>query len=50
MNIYKAFDLVSQYLSEAFARLFTPSDDFYPAVGVQPFSGDAFDERSNSNW
>lgn len=29
-----------QYFTEAFARVFGPSDDEYPAVGVQPFDGE----------
>jgi len=29
-----------QYLTEAFVRVFGPSDDEYPAVGVQPFEGE----------
>lgn len=29
-----------QYFTEAFVRVFGPSDDEYPAVGVQPFEGD----------
>ncbi|QUS59229.1 hypothetical protein IQE94_05925 [Synechocystis sp. PCC 7339] len=32
-------DLV-QYFTEAFARVFGPSDDQYPNVGVQPFEGE----------
>jgi hypothetical protein len=32
-------DLV-QYFTEAFARVFGPSDDEYPTVGVQPFEGE----------
>ena len=29
-----------QYFTEAFARVFGPSDDEYPTVGVQPFEGE----------
>jgi hypothetical protein len=38
---------VIQFLSEAVARIFGPSDDQYPETGVQPFEGDIPDQ-SNS--
>ncbi len=30
---------VIYYISGAVARIFSPSDDQYPATGVQPFEG-----------
>lgn len=32
------------YLWNGIKRIFSPSDDNYPATGVQPFKGEPFDE------
>lgn len=49
MNIHEALQSLVQYFTEAFARIFGPSADEYPEVGVQPFEGDPYagstDER-----
>jgi hypothetical protein len=50
MGIYRLFDSISQYISEAVARIFGPSDDAYPVTGVQPFSGDPFHETKRTDW
>ncbi|MBW4650984.1 MAG: hypothetical protein KME06_20180 [Kastovskya adunca ATA6-11-RM4] len=50
MGIYNLFDSMVQYISEAVARIFGPSDDAYPVIGVQPFDGDPFYESNNSDW
>ena len=39
MNILHALESVVVYVSEAAARIFSPSDNAYPMVGVQPFEG-----------
>jgi hypothetical protein len=44
MNIVQAIQGTIQFLAEAVTRLFSPNDDQYPAVGVQPFDGDAYSE------
>jgi hypothetical protein len=44
MNIVKMTTDALQYLSEGVARLFSPRDDQYPAIGVQPFDGEPFSE------
>lgn len=31
---------VFHYITSAAARIFSPSDDDYPATGVQPFEGE----------
>jgi hypothetical protein len=33
------------FVSGAVTRIFAPSDDDYPATGVQPFEGDPADDR-----
>lgn len=30
----------SEWVTVSTARLFSPTDDAYPAIGVQPFSGE----------
>lgn len=37
---------VIRYISGAVTRIFGPTDDNYPATGVQPFEGDPADEES----
>jgi len=50
MGISKMIDSVIQYISEAVTRIFGPSDDAYPAIGVQPFAGEPFEEGQNTDW
>ncbi|MEY3297563.1 MAG: hypothetical protein RLZZ597_823 [Cyanobacteriota bacterium] len=38
-------DGLTQYFVEPIARIFGPSDDNYPAIGVQPFEGEPFVQR-----
>lgn len=40
MKLLEMLQDLMQYFTEAFARVFGPSDDEYPAVGVQPFDGE----------
>jgi hypothetical protein len=40
MNINKMLEDMMQYFTEAFTRIFGPSTDEYPEVGVQPFEGE----------
>ncbi|MBR8829076.1 MAG: hypothetical protein DSM107014_14450 [Gomphosphaeria aponina SAG 52.96 = DSM 107014] len=44
MSISKLLSNISQYISEAVARIFGPSDDEYPATGVQPFECETYQE------
>ncbi len=41
---------IMQYISEAVMRSFTPNDDVYPYIGVQPFTGEPYQEGTNENW
>lgn len=50
MKIGKTIADVSRFLSEAFARIFSPTDDIYPPIGVQPFSGDPYDKPRHFDW
>ena len=35
-----------QYISEAAMRMFTPNDDAQPKIGVQPFTGEPYKEKT----
>lgn len=37
---------VIRYIASAVTRIFGPTDDNYPATGVQPFEGEPADEKS----
>jgi hypothetical protein len=39
------FDGLTQYFVEPIARIFGPSDDNYPATGLQPFEGEPLAQR-----
>ncbi|WP_009632042.1 hypothetical protein [Synechocystis sp. PCC 7509] len=42
MNISQRVVSIVQYLFEGLARTFRPTDDEYPVIGVQPFTGEPF--------
>lgn len=44
MNLLNTLKDTLQYLVEAATRLFSPNEDQYPEVGVQPFEGDSYSE------
>ncbi|MDJ0520286.1 MAG: isochorismate synthase [Trichodesmium sp. MO_231.B1] len=46
MNIFKSIEEAVVYISEAIRRIFGPSDDMYPMIGVQPFEGDPYQGTS----
>lgn len=50
MDVYKVFNGVTQYISEAVIRIFGPNDDAYPMIGVQPFSGEPFHKSKKADW
>jgi hypothetical protein len=39
-SITNLIQKIVNYLSGGTTRIFTPTDDNYPATGVQPFEGD----------
>lgn len=47
MIISQTLKNIVQYLAEGFARIFSPTDDEYPAIGLQPFGGEIY---SSSNY
>ena len=44
-KIWRAVPTSIDDLSTAVGRIFGPDDDDYPKTGVQPFNGDAADDR-----
>lgn len=44
MSIFKGLQEALQYIAEGVVRIFRPSDDEYPNIGVQPFAGDSFED------
>ena len=43
-TLFTTLHNVMFYMSEGVWRLFSPSDDEYPATGVQPFDGEPYSE------
>jgi len=50
MGISKLIAAITEYISEAAARIFSPTDDSYPVIGVQPFDGEPFNSAKGSDW
>ncbi len=50
MGIAKMLENATQYIFEAVARIFGPSDDAYPVIGVQPFEGEPYRKRPSFDW
>jgi hypothetical protein len=46
MSIFKWLQETLQYIGEGVGRIFRPSDDEYPKIGVQPFGGDIFKDEA----
>ncbi|TPX28538.1 nicotinate phosphoribosyltransferase [Cylindrospermopsis raciborskii] len=50
MMISKSLARVVQFLSEAFMRIFSPTDDAYPMTGFQPFTGIPYKRHKFASW
>ncbi|CBN56789.1 isochorismate synthase [Kamptonema animale CS-326] len=46
MNLSKSVRDAMRFVSEAAMRIFSPTDDKYPVVGVQPFEGQPLKDKS----
>lgn len=40
LRLNKVMNATLDFIAEAFLRIFSPTDDAYPVIGVQPFSGE----------
>ncbi|MBD1861632.1 MULTISPECIES: hypothetical protein [Trichocoleus] len=49
MKLRAVFNDLIQFIFGAVNRIFSPTDDEYPATGVQPFEGDVRSSRSH-DW
>ncbi len=49
MAISRMLTNTAQFISEAFVRIFTPANDAYPVIGVQPFTG-SIHKRRKTTW
>jgi hypothetical protein len=50
MKLSRLIASITQYISEAAARIFSPNNDSYPVIGVQPFEGEPFKPAKGSDW
>ncbi|KZL51665.1 nicotinate phosphoribosyltransferase [Nodularia spumigena CS-584] len=50
MAISKTFVSIMQYVSEAVMRIFSPTEDAYPMIGVQPFTGELYKRGTAKVW
>jgi hypothetical protein len=44
-GLAQKFTSMVEYLSDAIAKIFTPSKDDFPATGAQPYKGDSDSDR-----
>lgn len=50
MNAIAIIKSIIQYITEGFMEIFSPNQDSYPAIGVQPYGGTISSNNSNFNW
>ena len=50
MSVTQLLNNILQYLAEGLVRIFSPSDDEYPVIGVQPFGGEVYSHSSYFDW
>ena len=50
MEISRIIATIAQYLFEAVVRIFGPTDDAYPLIGIQPFTGEPLNPSTADNW
>jgi hypothetical protein len=48
MSISKMFEGMIKYITEAFAKIFGPTEDDMPDIGVQPFECEPYVEESEA--
>ncbi|MEM8641438.1 MAG: hypothetical protein AAGG51_21865 [Cyanobacteria bacterium P01_G01_bin.54] len=49
-NLTAWMNELSDWVSRSVARLFSPTDDAYPAIGTQPFSGEPTPKFADIDW
>ena len=48
MKIFQGLQNIFQYLADGVAKLFQPTNDDYPEIGVHPFEGEPYDEKEQN--
>lgn len=48
MNIMKMLENMTKYLTEGFARIFSPPEESPPDIGVQPFECAPYREKPSA--
>ena len=49
MAISRILASITQYIFEAM-RIFSPNDDAYPIIGIQPFTGEPYKQGTADYW
>ncbi|MEH1912764.1 hypothetical protein [Nostoc sp.] len=49
VHLFIAVQRVIQYVAQAVTKIFAPTDDQYPAIGVQPFTGESTDKKKQNH-
>lgn len=49
-HLFVVIQQVIQYIAKPITRIFSPTDDQYPATGVQPFTGEPADKKRHGNY
>ena len=49
MKIFQGLQNIFQYLADGVAKLFQPTNDDYPEIGVQPFEGESYDKHEQNH-
>lgn len=50
MKLMKMMNELNSFFAEAIARIFSPNQDAYPNVGVQPYYGDPIEAQVELKW
>lgn len=50
MIVVRIVRSIIQFISEGFIEIFSPDNDHYPAIGVQPFGGTIKNYPSSYDW
>ena len=50
MTITTVISNIVQYITEGFLKIFSPNQDSYPEIGVQPFGGTISPYSTRFDW
>lgn len=50
MKVYQQIEKVAEYLSGGFLRIFSPTDDAFPVIGVQPYQEIPLKKKRRFDW